>query len=255
MSDAVAPRSHAANGHLDNQSSLPGSLSANLVGGFDAFDARESLAARLAKLAGVVALHAALIALALTIQPRLLDELLPKPLNVRTIVEEVKPPEPRKPEVIPPKPLPQARQVARPPQPAPPVMTGASNADSAPATFAVTPQPAPVPLAPPAPPAPVAAPAPAQVTAARFDADYLKNPPPAYPSLSRRLREEGRVLLLVRVSAQGAADSVQLRQSSGFSRLDEAAIEAVRQWRFIPAKRGDEAIAASVIVPIVFRIE
>ena len=93
------------------------------------------------------------------------------------------------------------------------------------------------------------------VTAARFDADYLRNPPPAYPAMSRRLREEGRVLLLVRVSPQGHAESVQVRQTSGFERLDEAGLAAVRQWRFVPARRGDEPVAATVLVPLEFKLE
>jgi protein TonB len=63
------------------------------------------------------------------------------------------------------------------------------------------------------------------------------------------------VLLNVRVSAQGVAEQVQIAKSSGFPRLDEAAREAVRRWRFVPARRGDEAIAANVIVPIVFQMD
>lgn len=90
-------------------------------------------------------------------------------------------------------------------------------------------------------------------TAARFDADYLHNPAPTYPSQSRRLKEEGTVLLLVRVSADGAPAEIEVRQSSGFERLDEAALQAVRQWRFVPAKRGSQNVAASVIVPIQFK--
>lgn len=93
----------------------------------------------------------------------------------------------------------------------------------------------------------------APLTAVRFDADYLHNPAPAYPSQSRRLKEEGTVLLLVRVSAEGTPVSVELRQSSGFERLDEAGVQAVRQWRFVPAKRGNESVAASVLVPIQFK--
>jgi protein TonB len=91
------------------------------------------------------------------------------------------------------------------------------------------------------------------LTAARFDADYLHNPAPAYPAQSRRLKEEGTVLLLVRVSVEGAALSVEIRNSSGFERLDEAGLQAVRQWRFVPAKRGSENVAASVLVPIQFK--
>lgn len=91
------------------------------------------------------------------------------------------------------------------------------------------------------------------LTAARFDADYLHNPAPAYPSQSRRLKEEGTVLLLVRVSDQGTPISVEIRTSSGFERLDEAGLQAVRQWRFVPAKRGSDNVAASVLVPIQFK--
>ena len=92
-------------------------------------------------------------------------------------------------------------------------------------------------------------------TAARFDADYLHNPAPAYPAMSRRNGEEGRVQLSVRVSAQGRAEQVDVRHSSGYPRLDDAAAATVRQWRFVPARRGDEPISATVLVPIVFRLE
>ena len=101
-----------------------------------------------------------------------------------------------------------------------------------------------------------AAPAPApSLTQARFDADYLHNPKPLYPPLSRRQGEEGKVLLKVSVSAQGAAEQVEVHKSSGFTRLDNAARDAVLRWRFVPARRGDEPVAASVLVPITFALE
>jgi protein TonB len=99
----------------------------------------------------------------------------------------------------------------------------------------------------PAPPAPIVPP--------RFDADYLQNPPPVYPAPSRRAGEQGRVLLRVVVRPDGTAQSVELRQSSGSQRLDEAALEAVRRWRFVPARQGSVPISAAVIVPIVFSLE
>lgn len=92
------------------------------------------------------------------------------------------------------------------------------------------------------------------LTEASFDAAYLNNPAPAYPLMSRRNGEAGKVLLLVQVSKQGTAAQVEIKQSCGFARLDEAALEAVRKWRFIPARRGEEVIAASVVVPLTFRI-
>lgn len=90
--------------------------------------------------------------------------------------------------------------------------------------------------------------------APRFDAAYLQNPEPAYPSLSMRLREEGKVVLRVLVSPDGVAEQVEVRQSSGHVRLDQAALATVRQWRFIPARRGAEHLAAWVLVPLSFQL-
>lgn len=103
-------------------------------------------------------------------------------------------------------------------------------------------------------PTPAASPA-ETVSQARFDADYLKNPTPPYPPLSRRMGEEGKVVLRVLVNAQGTADSVEIRTSSGSERLDSSAQKAVRNWKFIPAKRGDIAVQSWVQVPIIFKLE
>ena len=89
----------------------------------------------------------------------------------------------------------------------------------------------------------------------RFDADYLHNPAPAYPRASRVAGQQGKVMLKVLVSELGAAVSVQVQDSSGIARLDAAALDAVRQWRFVPAKRGTEAIEDWVLVPIAFRLD
>ncbi|MFI3157828.1 MAG: energy transducer TonB [Methylococcaceae bacterium] len=88
-----------------------------------------------------------------------------------------------------------------------------------------------------------------------FNAAYLNNPAPSYPALSRRLGEEGRVLLRVQVMEDGSAGSVELQTGSGSSRLDQAALEAVKKWRFVPAKRGEQPVSASVVVPVRFSIE
>ncbi len=100
--------------------------------------------------------------------------------------------------------------------------------------------------APPAPPAPVTPPS--------FNAAYLQNKPPAYPSLSRRMSEQGRVLLRVLVNADGNPEKVEVRTSSGHERLDEAALEAVRTWKFVPAQQAGRAVAAWVQVPLVFSL-
>jgi protein TonB len=96
--------------------------------------------------------------------------------------------------------------------------------------------------------------APAEASQPRFDAGYLKNPAPAYPSASRRLGEEGRVVLRVLVEADGRPGEVAIKTSSGFPRLDQAAEDAVRRWKFVPAHKGDEAVRAAVLVPIVFNL-
>lgn len=90
---------------------------------------------------------------------------------------------------------------------------------------------------------------------ARFDADYLKNPAPPYPPQSRRLGEEGKVILRVRVSPEGMAEQVEIRTSSGSSRLDDSALRTVRSWKFIPARRGNTAVESWVLVPIIFKLE
>ncbi len=87
-----------------------------------------------------------------------------------------------------------------------------------------------------------------------FNAAYLNNPPPVYPQAAKRQNIEGEVLLKVEVSEEGKAGDVSIAKSSGSSLLDEAALNAVKKWRFIPAKHANKTVAASVVVPIVFRI-
>ncbi|NJA87776.1 energy transducer TonB [Rhodocyclus tenuis] len=128
-----------------------------------------------------------------------------------------------------------------------PSRTLTTNAPS-PATTSAPPEPPPA--APPAAPA-----APAPVSPPRFDADYLKNPAPNYPPMSRRMGEEGKVLLRVFVDAGGRPTQIEIKSSSGSPRLDQAASEAVWRWQFVPARQGDEARAAWVVVPIVFTLK
>lgn len=134
------------------------------------------------------------------------------------------------------------------PEPAPAVISAPVEA---PTPFVAPPVPVPAPIAAPRP-AVEAAPLP--LTAPRFDAEYLSNPKPDYPVSSRRRGEEGRVLLRVYVSADGAPAKVEVQESSGHGRLDEAAITAVSRWRFAPARRGVEPVAAWVRVPIFFSL-
>ncbi len=91
------------------------------------------------------------------------------------------------------------------------------------------------------------------LTPAHVDPNYLHRPNPVYPALSKRLREEGTVLLRVNLDAQGIVLDISIEKSSSFQRLDQAAHEAVKQWRFIPAKRGQEAMPSTALVPIEFK--
>lgn len=167
--------------------------------------------------------------------------LAPKPLPPKPVPKVVKP--------VAPKPKPQPRPEPEP-EPEPP------RREAAPPVPAPAPPP-PVPVAPSPAPAAKAAPKPVEeqpVTQASFTAAYLRNPSPDYPAAAKQRGWEGTVKLRVKISAAGTAEQVAIQQSSGYDLLDEAALEAVRQWRFVPAKRGDTAIASSVVVPLVFRL-
>jgi protein TonB len=87
-----------------------------------------------------------------------------------------------------------------------------------------------------------------------YRAAYLDNPRPAYPFSARKQGIEGRVILKVLVDAVGAVTAVFVLISSSHAGLDDAAIKAVRQWRFIPAQKNGEASAGEAIVPIEFRL-
>jgi protein TonB len=80
-------------------------------------------------------------------------------------------------------------------------------------------------------------------------------PKPAYPALSRELGEEGVVLLRISVGAGGQFEQVQLLRSSGFIRLDRAARDGVRSWRFDAAWQGGQPVADSIDIPVRFRLD
>jgi protein TonB len=100
-----------------------------------------------------------------------------------------------------------------------------------------------------------AAPAPQEHSEPIYSAAYLNNQPPAYPLSARRRGIEGTVLLRVEIHALGHCQHVQVKRSSGHEVLDRAALEAVRQWRFVPARRGSQPVTAPVEVPITFKLD
>jgi protein TonB len=89
---------------------------------------------------------------------------------------------------------------------------------------------------------------------AKANAAYLHNPKPEYPAIAKRRQWQGKVILKVRVLADGKASQVSIATSSGHDVLDEAAVEAVSQWHFVPAKRGGQAVESWVNVPINFNL-
>jgi protein TonB len=168
--------------------------------------------------------------------------------------EPVKPPEP--PKLTPPPKTPQPvltpPPTPQPPAPATPEPPAVLAAPTASVTAPVVPAAAPAPP-PPAPPPPPAAPAKLELPSSK--ADYLHNPPPDYPRMSKRLGEQGKVVLKVLIGTDGAPQKVELVTSSGFERLDKSAMDAAMRWRYVPGKRGGVAEAMWYQVPIQFTLE
>jgi protein TonB len=210
-----------------------------------------------------LALHAAAVALLLTYAParETLTNAVPLMVNL------VAPPEavPDKP----PRPLPATRPLTtRPTQPqatpSQPLLTTTAQAPTpvsvppqsaepaANQTLATTQQTPPTaPVSPlPASPAPTAL----SLSPPSFSADYLNNPAPEYPAISRKLGEQGRVVFRVYVGADGQPSDVRLQTSSGFERLDNVALAAIKRWKFLPARRGEIAVGAWVLVPLSFSL-
>lgn len=88
-----------------------------------------------------------------------------------------------------------------------------------------------------------------------YQAPHLDNPKAEYPRMSARAGESGRVVIEAFVTAEGRPQSVKVHASSGYPRLDMAAVDAVRRWRFEPAREGDTAVASLTRIPIDFTLE
>lgn len=173
----------------------------------------------------------------------------PKPLPLETRPLTVTPPKAT------PQPAPRHQPLLDPLRTTPPVTT-APEVPLPPVNPAVPEQTLAQPSAPEPQRAPAAVPAPAlPTTPPRSDAAYLNNPRPAYPLAARRRGDQGTVLVRVLVTSEGLAGTVALQKSSGHSSLDEAAITAVKSWRFVPARQGGQAVEAPYVVPIVFKVE
>lgn len=108
----------------------------------------------------------------------------------------------------------------------------------------------PVAVATPAPPAPVARPS--AVTVSDLSTTMISAVPPRYPAEARRLKEEGTVVLLLTVGPDGRVADIHVSRSSGSNRLDNAALTAVKKWRWSPTLRNGQPVPVRGIVEIPF---
>lgn len=155
----------------------------------------------------------------------------------------------------PPAPAPKPHPTATPakaaaPHPSHPIATPAAPAETAPAAAQV--QPAQIQAAPPAPPA-----APAQPLAlpGELSVSCPERTPPVYPSQSLRLGEQGRVMLKVELDENGRVTGASVKTTSGFTRLDQAALNAVKTWHCKPALQNGRAMPAVALQPFSFTLE
>lgn len=219
----------------------------------------------------VVLIHAGLLAAAVTLRgpeppkiepPSISGILIQAPPAEVVQIPSAPPPEqvqaPPEPKPVPTPPKPKPKPVAKPkPKPVPKPVEPLEKAITLPEEPPVE-EAAPAPASPPAPvevkserEANLGAP----VVPPRVDASRRHNPAPAYPSLSRRRGEEGTVVLELLVLADGRVAHVKVKESSGYPLLDKAALNAVKRWRYTPARRGDQPIEFLYLQPITFELQ
>ena len=168
------------------------------------------------------------------IQPKKLE---PPPPPPKPEPKKPEPPKLPKPEPVKPDPPKVVEQRPEPPKPEP-----AKAVAPAPEP---TPKPAPAPAPPPEPvakpappPAPAPAPAPAK-SSTGSSAQYVGSCEAPYPTMSKRMNEKGTVVVKVLVKSDGTAGDVELKSSSGYPRLDQAWLEAIKTCRFTPSTGSD----------------
>ncbi len=211
----------------------------------------QRLRAQFGPLAMIVAAHALLL---YGIYSGLLHRVVKTALPAEVFVSFVAPPPPK-----PAPPLAPLVQALAPPSITPPpiVVTVAplENAISAPAPSApVAEKSAPGAVLAAAAPAAAAPPAPAVPRTITSGVEYLQAPQPVYPALSKRMGEQGKVVLRILVSEKGLPDQVVVQTSSGFARLDEAGRQAALRALFKPHLEDGRPVAVFVIVPLNFQL-
>lgn len=204
----------------------------------------------------VVVLHVAFI---WALQSGLLMRAAEIVIPAEVLSQFVDPPSPKAEPVPPAPPTPPApvkKAVTRVPTlPAPQPLAIPDNTPSPNApTGVTTPQP-PAPIAAAVATAPAAPAGPPTVQLPSSDANYLQNPKPPYPPLSKRLNEQGKTTIRVLIGVDGLPQRAEIAKSSGFDRLDQAAMATVMRWRYVPGKRGGVPEAMWFNVPINWVLE
>ena len=195
---------------------------------------------------GIWALQTGLLqrAVALVIPVEAISDVVepPKPVVEKPVV---KPPEP-------PRPVPLQHTTATPPPAPVPVAMALPAPEPAPnaVTGSTAPQP---PLAPIGTPTVVNATP--KIELPSSSAEYLHNPKPVYPRISKMQGEQGKVIVSVLIGVDGTVEDARLKTSCGYARLDQVALETVKNWRYVPGKRGGVPEPMWFNVPINFVLE
>lgn len=197
---------------------------------------------------GVLLFHVAAL---WALQSGLLRKAAEVVVPVEILTQIIEPPKPKEAPPPPPPPPPQQkRPTPKTPPPKPMAIRDPTPAPNAPTGSVEPPPPAPPPEPPAPPPAQPAPPAPPVVQLPSSNADYLQNPKPVYPAMSKRLGEQGKSVVRVLIGVDGLPKQASIRTSSGYERLDQAAIAAVMSWRYVPGKRNGVVEQMEFNVPI-----
>ena len=209
---------------------------------------------------GVLLLHAAAL---WALQSGLLMRAVEMVVPVNVMSDFIELPKPKQEPPPPPPPKPQSKTtptsvqqpVVQVQAPVPPAIADSTPSPHAPVGV-TTPTPVLAPIATPvAASPPPALPPPAKVELPSSDAEYLHNPKPEYPRISKQRNEQGKVIVNVFIGTDGSPQKAEIKTSSGFERLDQAALATVKSWRYVPGKRGGVPEAMWFAIPINFVME
>ncbi len=211
------------------------------------------LRAKFGPFAAVIAIHAVLFYLISSgLLHRMAEVALPQAIMVSFVAPPPPPPKPAAPAA------PKVVSVAtvRPP---PRVVVPVTPIVQVPVQNTITASPPTAQVASEAPPSPVVVAAPPAPSSpgpktSTSGVEYIQAPQPVYPTMSKRMGEQGKVVLLILVNEKGMPDQVKVQSSSGSSRLDEAGRQAAMRAVFKPHVEDGHAVSVYVIVPLTFQL-